>query len=198
MEDLPFSQASENNKDPILAVLRQHLGNTRSLLEIGAGTGQHAEHMAGRFPGLCWQTSDTAANLSILRPRVSRAGLPAPIAVDVNAADWNCGRFEAVFCANVLHIIAATSVENFFLGLGPHLLPGGLLLVYGPFRYRNAYTSPGNARFDHWLRQRDPLSGIRDFEWVNRLAEDAALALVEDHAMPANNQLLVWKKSPGN
>ncbi len=198
MEDLPFSQASENNKGPILAVLRQHLGNTGSLLEIGAGTGQHAEHMAGRFPGMSWQTSDTAANLSILRPRVSRAGLPAPIAVDVNAAGWNCGRFEAVFCANVLHIIAATSVENFFLGLDSHLLPGGLLLVYGPFRYRNAYTSPSNARFDHWLRQRDPLSGIRDFEWVNRLAEDAALALVEDHAMPANNQLLVWKKSPGN
>ena len=198
MEDLPFSQASENNKGPILAVLQQHLGDTGSLLEIGAGTGQHAEHMAGRFPGMSWQTSDTAANLSILRPRVGRAGLPAPIAVDVNAADWNCGRSEAVFCANVLHIIAATSVENFFLGLGSHLLPGGLLLVYGPFRYRNAYTSPSNARFDHWLRQRDPLSGIRDFEWVNRLAEDAALALVEDHAMPANNQLLVWKKSPGN
>lgn len=197
MQDLPFSQACENNKGSILAVLQQHLGDTGSLLEIGAGTGQHAEYMAGRFPGMNWQTSDTAANLSILRPRVSRAGLPAPIAVDVNAADWNCGRFEAVFCANMLHIIAATSVENFFLGLGPHLLPGGLLLVYGPFRYRNAYTSPSNARFDHWLRQRDPLSGIRDFEWVNRLAEDAALALLEDHAMPANNQLLVWKKEAG-
>ena len=193
MDALPFSQACENNKRPILAVLRRHLRPARSVLEIGAGTGQHAEYFAGQFSGLDWQTSDTGANLPVLRPRIQRAGLPGPIAIDVDEANWNCASFDAVFSANVLHIVAAASVENFFSGLGPHLRPDGLLLVYGPFRYRGAHTSPSNAQFNRWLRQRDPASGIRDFEWVNGLAETVGLALVEDNAMPANNRLLVWR-----
>ncbi len=197
MTALPFSQACENNKRPILAVLRRHLDGVRSLLEIGAGTGQHAEFLAGQFPGLRWQASDVAANLPLLRPRIARAGLPAPVALDIDEPDWGCGSFDAVFSANMLHIVGANSVENFFRGLGPHLGPGGALLVYGPFRYRNAYTSASNARFDRWLQQRDPASGIRDFEWVNALAEEAGLSLAEDNAMPANNQLLVWRMDRG-
>ena len=193
MDALPFSQACENNQRPILEVLRKHLGKTRSLLEIGAGTGQHAEFLAERFPGLVWQSSDIAANLPVLRPRIARAGLGEPITVDVDEEDWRCGSFDAVFTANVLHIVGAASVENFFRGVGTHLNPGGLLLVYGPFRYHNAYTSESNAHFDRWLKQRDPVSGIRDFEWVDRLAAAAGLSLVEDNAMPANNQLLVWR-----
>ncbi|MCY4182702.1 MAG: DUF938 domain-containing protein [Gammaproteobacteria bacterium] len=193
MDALPYSQACENNKRPILAVLQQHLGDAASLLEIGAGTGQHAEFLAGHFPGLRWQSSDIAANLPALRPRIARAGLPAPIALDVDASAWRCGSHDAIFSANVLHIVGAGSVERFFSGLGAHLNPGGLLLIYGPFRYRNAYTSESNAHFDRWLKQRDAASGIRDFEWVNSLAEAAGLSLVQDHPMPANNQLLVWR-----
>ena len=192
---LPFSQACENNKGPILSVLQRHLGGSRKLLEIGAGTGQHAEFLAGHFPGLNWQASDTAESLPLLRPRLARAGLPDPVALDIDSADWGCGSFDAIFSANVLHIVGAPSVENFFRGLGPHLEPDGLLLIYGPFRYRSAYTSESNAQFDRWLKQRDPVSGIRDFEWVNALAEDAGLTLVEDNAMPANNQLLVWVRA---
>ncbi|MCY3564757.1 MAG: DUF938 domain-containing protein [Gammaproteobacteria bacterium] len=198
MDALPYSQACENNKRPILSVLQWHLDGVRSLLEIGAGTGQHAEFLAGHFPELRWQASDTAASLPLLRPRIERAGLPEPVALDIDAADWGCGSFDAIFSANVLHIVGAPSVENFFRGLGPHLNPDGLLLVYGPFRYRNAYTSESNAQFDRWLKQRDPVSGIRDFEWVDALAQDAGLSLAEDNAMPANNQLLVFRmKSDG-
>ena len=197
MDALPFSQACENNKRPILAVLQRHLGQSRSLLEIGAGTGQHAEFLAPHFPGLNWQSSELAANLPILQPRINRAGLPEPIVVDVDAADWRCDSFDAVFAANVLHIVGVDSVAHFIRGSGRHLSPGGLLLVYGPFRYRNAYTSESNANFDRWLKQRNPVSGIRDFEWVNGLAESAGMSLTEDHAMPANNQLLVWQKTGG-
>ncbi len=196
MEALPFSQACENNKGPILSVLQRHLGSARSLLEIGSGTGQHAEFLAGRFPGMSWQASDIAANLPMLRPRIARAGLAEPAALDVDTPDWSCASYDAIFSANVLHIVGRPSVENFFRGLGPHLNPDGLLLIYGPFRYHNAYTSESNARFDHWLKQRDPVSGIRDFEWVDALAEEAGLLLMEDNAMPANNQLLIWRKNP--
>ena len=49
--------------------------------------------------------------------------------------------------------------------------------------------------FDEALRSRDPLSGIRDFEAVAALAAAQELVLVEDRAMPANNQTLVWRKT---
>jgi nucleoside-diphosphate-sugar epimerase len=65
--------------------------------------------------------------------------------------------------------------------------------VYGPFRYRGAFTTASNADFDAMLRERDPASGVRDFEAVNALAEAAGLVLQADHSMPANNQLLVWR-----
>jgi hypothetical protein len=45
------------------------------------------------------------------------------------------------------------------------------------------------------LRSRDPASGIRDFEAVDALAAAQGLRLVEDCAMPANNQTLVWRRS---
>jgi hypothetical protein len=70
-----------------------------------------------------------------------------------------------------------------------------VLAVYGPFRYRGDFTTPSNARFDRWLKDRDPLSGVRDFEAVNRLAEEQGLRLLADHAMPANNQLLIWRRA---
>ncbi len=195
--ELPFSQACENNKGPILSVIQRHLGLARSLLEIGAGTGQHAEYFAGQFPGLHWQATDIEANLALLRPRLRRTGLAEPLALDIDAGNWPGDRFDAIFSANVLHIVAPSTVENFFRGIGPRLRANGLLLVYGPFRYRGAYTSPSNAEFDRWLKQRDPVSGIRDFEWADSLARSVGLSLLEDNAMPANNQLLVWRKEKG-
>ena len=67
--------------------------------------------------------------------------------------------------------------------------------MYGPFRYQGKYTSESNARFDQWLQKRDPLSAIRSFEYVNKLASDQGLKLVQDIQMPANNQMLIWRKA---
>ncbi|MDA1370840.1 MAG: DUF938 domain-containing protein [Proteobacteria bacterium] len=196
-EPLPFSQASENNKLPILDVLSRHLQNQASLLEIGGGTGQHAECFAANFPGLKWQSSDVSANLDNLNRRIVRAeltNLPPAINLDVNEVPWKCGAFDVIYSANCLHIISTSAVECFFQGVGAHLNEKGLLLVYGPFKYSGAFTTDSNAHFDVWLKGRDPVSGVRDFEWVNQLANDVGLRLAEDNAMPANNQLLVWHK----
>jgi len=54
----PFSQACENNKDPILAVLKRVFVNPYEVLEIGSGTGQHAVYFAEHLPHLTWQPSD--------------------------------------------------------------------------------------------------------------------------------------------
>jgi hypothetical protein len=101
---------------------------------------------------------------------------------------------DAVFSANTLHIMSWEAVEALF-GLVGRVLPAtGVLVLYGPFRYAGRFTSDSNAEFDAWLRDRDPDSGIRDAEDVDRLALAQGLTLTADHAMPANNQLRVWRR----
>ena len=86
------------------------------------------------------------------------------------------------------------SVENMFAGIGRALNKEGIFCLYGPFNYDGKFTSESNARFDQWLKQRDPSSGVRDFEALQDLAEKAGLTFIDDVEMPANNRILVWKK----
>ena len=193
--DFPFSQACENNKDPILAHLRALLTGCQSVLEIGGGTGQHALYFAQSLPYLNWHSSDMTSNLDGLARRIVHASmenLPEPIRLDVDHRPWACGRFDAVFTANSLHIMSEDSVENFFAEISDHMNAQAQLLVYGPFKYEGEFTTPSNASFDEWLKERNPVSGVRDFEWINALAHRAGLRLKQDLNMPANNQLLVW------
>jgi len=194
---LAVSEACERNKDPILAVLASELAASRSVLEIGSGTGQHAVHFARHLPHLSWQPTELGGELGPLAERIRLEGPPnlnPPIALDVRAHPWPVERVDAVFSANTLHIMAWDAVEDFFRGVGAVLSAPGVLCVYGPFRYRDGYTSESNAQFDRFLRRRDPSSGIRDFEALERLAAAAGLALAADHVMPANNQTLVWRR----
>ncbi|MGQ4582187.1 DUF938 domain-containing protein [Lysobacter sp. F60174L2] len=197
--DKPFSPACERNREPILAVLREHFADTRHVLEIGSGTGQHAVHFAAAMPWLSWQCSDRAEHLPGIRAWLDEAALPntpSPLELDVDAGPWpRAGggrRFDGVFSANTLHIMGWPSVQRFFAGIDEVLSPGGALAVYGPFNYGGHFSSDSNREFDGWLRARDPASGIRDFEAVNTLARDVGLALQADVAMPANNRCLVW------
>jgi cyclopropane fatty-acyl-phospholipid synthase-like methyltransferase len=196
---LAVSEACERNKGPILAVLGGELAASSAVLEIGSGTGQHAVHFARHLPHLSWQPTEVPGQLAPLEERIRAEGPPnlAPaIALDVRALPWPVGRVDAVFSANTLHIMAWEAVEDFFRGVGEVLASPGVLCVYGPFRYRGGYTSETNAEFDRYLKRRDPASGIRDFEALERLAAAAGLELAADHAMPANNRTLVWRHRP--
>jgi cyclopropane fatty-acyl-phospholipid synthase-like methyltransferase len=167
------------------------------VLEIGSGTGQHAVHFAAAMPWLSWQCSDRAENLPGIRLWLGEAGLPntpAPIELDVGGA-WPTHRFDAVFSANTLHIMGWPEVRQFFDGIDAVLDAEGVLAVYGPFNYGGEYTSDSNREFDAWLKARDPRSGIRDFEAVDALAREIGLTLMDDVAMPANNRMLVWRRS---
>ncbi|PCJ22432.1 MAG: methylase [SAR86 cluster bacterium] len=199
---LPFSQACENNKQVILDILKKYLKDGDSVLEIAGGTGQHAEHFIEYFsahcPDLHWQSSDIPSNVDSLNLRIEslqRPSLPLAISLDVNQTNWNCDKCNVIYSANSLHIMSAASVENFFSGAGKQLPDDGLLFVYGPFKYEGEFTTESNAHFDLWLKDRDTLSGVRDFEWVVELAKDAGLDLLEDNSMPANNQILIWRKN---
>ena len=195
---LPISEACERNKEPILAVLREALSGCSRVLEIGSGTGQHAVHFARHLPWMAWQPTDRADALDALAARVRAEGAPnllEPLELDVLApGPWPVTDVDAVFSANTLHIMSWQAVEAALRGIGNALPPGGVLAIYGPFRYGGAYTSGSNAEFDAFLRARDPDSGIRDAVDVDRLAGAAGLSLVADHDMPANNQLRVWRR----
>jgi SAM-dependent methyltransferase len=196
--DRPFSQACENNKAPILAVLERVFVPCRSVLEIGSGTGQHAVHFAPRLPHLSWQPSDLPENL----PGIERwrAAEPAPnlrraVALDVTARDWGIAPVDGIFTANTLHIMPWCAVRAFLAGVPGVLAAGGVLAVYGPFNHGGDYTSESNARFDQRLQARDSRQGIRAVEAVAALAAGAGLELRDDNAMPANNRLLVWQRN---
>lgn len=192
----PYAEACERNRGPILEVLREHFADRRHVLELGSGTGQHAVHFAAALPQLTWQTSDVASNLAGMRLWLEESGLPnlpPPVALDVTGA-WPDKRFDAVFTANTLHIMGWPEVRILFAALPKVLAIDAVLAVYGPFNYGGQFTSPSNASFDEWLKQRSPHSGIRDFAAVDELARSIGFALAEDRQMPANNRTLIWRR----
>jgi hypothetical protein len=187
----PFSEASERNRAPILEVLKRIFSNTRRVLEIGSGTGQHAAYFAAELPHLVWQASDVAEHLPGIREWIAH---PTPIELDVDK-EWPMVQADAVFSANTCHIMSWAQVERMFVGIG-NIRSLETLCLYGPFNYGGRHTSESNARFDAMLRTRDPASGLRDFEAITALARSVGLILQEDNAMPANNRLLVFGKAP--
>jgi hypothetical protein len=193
----PFSQACDNNKEPILAILKKYCVDTDYVLEVGSGTGQHAAYFSQHLAHLQWQPTDRIDNLagiSSWRDWSGNENLLAPLELDVNKP-WPVSTTQAIFSANTLHIMSWLEVETFFNTVKTVLLDKGILAVYGPFNYQGKFTSASNANFDQWLKSRNSLSGIRNFEAVNDLAKNIGLELLEDCTMPANNRLLVWQKS---
>jgi cyclopropane fatty-acyl-phospholipid synthase-like methyltransferase len=192
-----FSESCEQNKAPILEVLQEVFKDRKTVLEIGSGSGQHAVYFAQHLPHLSWQPSDRAENLPSIHAwaaEVMLDNLCTPIELDVVNQPWNVQTVDALFTANSLHIMSWGMVERFFKGLDNILETSGKLLIYGPFSYAGAHTSVSNARFDQYLKQQNPLSGVRDFEDINRLACQQGLSLVKDYEMPANNRCLLWEK----
>ncbi|MEW8584126.1 MAG: DUF938 domain-containing protein, partial [Candidatus Thiodiazotropha sp.] len=186
----------EENKAPILRVLMGLFRDRQTVLEIGSGSGQHAVHFAAAMPHLVWQTSDLEENHPGIRAWLEEAALVNtrdPILLDVRN-DWPDEAYDGVFSANTTHIMSWPEVEGMFQGIGRVLKPEGCFALYGPFNYRGGYTSESNRNFDQWLKSRDPLSGIRDFEALNELAASNRLQLAEDVEMPVNNRILVWRR----
>lgn len=193
----PYSEACEQNKHAILEVLQEQLSGTQSVLEIGSGSGQHAVFFTQQMPRISWQPTDLAENLAGIRAWIDYAeckNVLPPIELDVGSDEWNVGSVETVFSANAIHIMSWHHVIRLFAGVGKIALPGARLIMYGPFNYNNEFTSESNRRFDAMLRNGDPLSGIRNFEDVDKLAVAAGFELIRDYPMPANNRTLVWQK----
>ena len=191
---LPYAQAAGENRQVILDALRPYLKGR--VLEIGSGTGQHAVYFAGQLPQLTWQASDLPPCLAGISAWIEDSGLDnllPPLSLDVNNA-WPEGCFDTVYSANTFHIMDNAAVQRCIEASGAILEVHGHLAVYGPFNYDGAFTSESNARFDAMLKSSGQGSGIKDFEWLDQLANKAGLVLEADIGMPANNRSLVWKK----
>lgn len=204
-----FSPAADRNKQPILEVLQQVLPSQGLALEIASGTGQHVAWFARHLPRWTWQPSDTHAEaLASIAARTAEhnlANVRTPLWLDVLQAPWlqepaasgsqpTVPRFDAIYCANMLHIAPWACCAALMQGSARYLAPQGLLLTYGPYLEDGVATAPGNQDFDQSLRAQNPAWGLRRREDVEQVAALAGLRLAQRHAMPANNLLLVWSR----
>jgi hypothetical protein len=201
---LSHSPAADRNKQPILEVLRTLLPPAGTALEIASGTGQHAAWFASALPRWTWQPSDADPEmLPAITARTAEAGLAnvrPPVLLDVLASQWPAAGepfaqpFDAIYCANMLHISPWPTCAALMQGSARHLSSAGVLVTYGPYLEDGVATAPGNVAFDASLRSRDPAWGLRRVEDVAAQARAAGLVLRQRHAMPANNLLLVFAR----
>lgn len=202
---LHHSPAAERNRERILARLQALLGPTGAALEIASGTGQHAAHFAAALPSWSWQPTDlTDAQFGSITGWALQTGarnVQNPLRLDVQRSAWPSdgppfdAAFDLVFCANMLHIAPWACCAGLMQGAARHLAPRGHLVTYGPYLEDGVPTAPGNLAFDASLRAQDAAWGIRRIEDVAAVAADAGLVLSERHDLPANNLLLVWKRT---
>ena len=204
MNPLPHSAPADRNKQPILDVLRTVLPAHGTALEIASGTGQHVTWFAAALPQWTWQPTDADATLfPAIAERIAQEALPnvrPPVLLDVTAPRWPSDGpefaqpFDAIFCANMLHIAPWSCCAGLMQGAARYLTPQGLLVTYGPYLEDEVVTAPGNVGFDASLKTRDASWGLRRREDVEAEAARSGLALRQRHEMPANNLLLVFTR----
>jgi len=194
------SPASVRNAEPILKLLRAHLPKSGRVLEIAAGSGQHAVTFSSALPGLTWTPSDPSpdarASIAAWAASAGSSNLQPPLALDcMDEASWPEGPFDAVLCINMIHISPWAATEG-LMRLAERVLPrpGGLLYLYGAYREAEVPLAPSNEAFDASLKARDPAWGLRDRDQVVALAKSHGLALTLRTEMPANNISLLFRR----
>ena len=200
-EDLPVSPTCLRNQKPIADVLQQEIAQHSMVLELGSGTGQHASYFSTVLADIIWQPSDlahTIEGINAWRERTAQDNFLPPLVLDIAQDLWPVKQVDAVFSANLVHYVSWASVRAMMTGISRVLKNSGVALFYGPYNYDGQFTSDGNRDLDRWLRERDPESGIKDFEQIILAARKEKLRLVKDIAMPANNRILVLKKDAGD
>lgn len=199
------SPSAERNRGPILEVLEEVLPPRAQVLEIASGTGQHVVHFARRLPSTQWQPSDPdpqardsiQAWIESLRAEAHLTNVEPPLDIDACSKDWKLGnrQFDALVNINMIHISPWDACRGLFHGAGRHVRDGGLVVLYGPFRRAGVETAPSNEVFDESLRARDPRWGVRDLDRVSKVAHPSWFRLEKIVAMPANNLVVVYRRS---
>ena len=196
MDPRLFAPATVRNRAPILQILREVLPATGRVLEIAAGTGEHACYFATQLAGLEWVPTDPEpAALESIAAWINHTGTPnvaPPQALDVHALAWP--KADAVVCINMIHIAPWSACVALMTGAGRVLPHAGVLFLYGPFLRSDRPTAASNLEFDSSLRARNPAWGLRALEQVQALAGEHGLVLVKTTELPANNLAAVFKR----
>ena len=190
--------AAARNREPIAEALAEELPPTGLVLEVASGTGEHAVHLARRFPDLQWQPSDAdpaaLASIAAWREHEALANLLPPLEIDAAGADWPIAAADAVLCINMVHISPLAATEG-VLRQAAGLLPAGApLIFYGPYIEDGVETAPSNLAFDAWLKARDPQFGLRALGWLDEMGLSHGFERTRRIAMSANNLTLVYRK----
>lgn len=192
--------ATLRNREPIGEVLARELPGSGTVLEIAAGTGEHAVFFAERFPALQWQPTDPSAealaSIAAYRADYAGANLAAPLLLDAADPDhWPVDAADAIVCINMVHISAWQATLGLFAGAGRLLAAGAPLVLYGPYIEDGVETAPSNLEFDASLKARNPLWGLREAAALDALAAQHRLARSARYALPANNIVLVYRRA---
>lgn len=191
--------AALRNREPIREVLADWLPPGGLVLELASGTGEHAVHFASSFPRLEWQPSDpdegAIASIAAWRDVAGLPNLRAPVRLDVRDANWPIGRADAILSINMVHISPWDAALGLLDGAAMLLQPGAPLILYGPWIEVGVSTAPTNLGFDQDLRARDPEWGLREVETFAAEAESRGLSLFQRRHMPANNLMLLFRRS---
>lgn len=194
-----FAPATQRNREPILAVLRDVLPAQGLVLEVASGSGEHAIHFAGAFPGLTFQPSDPdPAALASIDAWAAESALPnlrPAIRLDATAARWPVTKADAILCINMIHISPWTATEGLIRQAAQLLPTGAPLYLYGPYRQSDVPLAPSNAVFDDSLRRRNPKWGLRELDAVAELASAAGFGEPQVTTMPANNLSVVFRRA---
>lgn len=190
-----YSQAAEKNKKPIWNCIQQYLKSGARVLEIGSGGGQHAVYFLKNQPDVSFLVTETAEKVEALKDSLKDFPSVEVSELNVNAdKQWPGREFDIIYSANTLHIMAEHEVESLFSQLAKHLLSNRKAIFYGPFNRGGDFTSPSNQEFDAYLRAENPQMGLHCVDWLKGLAEENKLIFEISHQMPANNQLIIFKR----
>ena len=214
--------ATLRNRKPIADVLARELPASGTVLEIASGTGEHAMFFAGTFPALQWQPTDPSpealASIAAYRADYPGDNLAAPLMLDAGRPEtWPANKadeilcntmgstsrgsgnsivypvFDACICINMVHISAWAATLGLFKGCAQVLTKEAPIVLYGPYLEEGVETAASNLEFDHSLKARNPLWGLRPLEKVDRVASEHGFARTRRYEMPANNLMLVYR-----
>jgi hypothetical protein len=195
------SPAALRNREPILAILREWLPAQGEVLEIAAGTGEHALHFAAAFPDLVWQPTDpdpeARASIDAYREEEGTSNLKPALHLDVTAATWPVTRADAILAVNLVHISPPEASSGLLAGAARLLPTGAPLILYGPWRVEGELLVYSNFAFDAKLKERDPRFGLRELGAFAAQASDAGFEFAERRDMPANNLMLRFVRRDG-
>lgn len=190
--------ATLRNREAILAVLREELPPSGRVLEVAAGSGEHAVFFAHHLPHLNWLPTDPAQDaIASIAAYAQEAGLPnleAPRKLDAASGQWPVTEAAAIVCSNMVHISPWSATEGLVAGAA-RILSGknAPLILYGPYFEQGVEPAPSNLQFHEGLMTRDPSWGIRHVEKMDALAHANGFARTARHTMPANNLALVYR-----